>query len=226
MKSFLVVGASRGIGASVTQHLIEQGHSVVGVSRTKPPSGEWIQADVSTHDGISMVCEAIGDRPLDGFLYLGGVWEEGAFTDAFSFESSSDAETRFVLSVNLIAPIELSRGIAKNLALTESPRAIFIGALSGLDDSATHEVANTASKFGLRGAIQALRLVYRRKNIGFTVINPGNLATLEVLKDIEEGRFPEQAPIPLGDLCKTIDWLLSLSALTEVGDVNLNQKYS
>jgi 3-oxoacyl-[acyl-carrier protein] reductase len=100
MKFFLVVGASRGIGASVTQHLIEQGHSVVGVSRTKPPFGEWIQADVSTHDGISMVCEAIGDRPLDGFLYLGGVWEEGAFTDAFSFENSSDAETRLVLSVN------------------------------------------------------------------------------------------------------------------------------
>ncbi|MCP9827336.1 SDR family oxidoreductase [Synechococcus sp. L2F] len=224
MKFFLVVGASRGIGASVTQHLIEQGHSVVGVSRTKPPFGEWIQADVSTHDGISMVCEAIGDRPLDGFLYLGGVWEEGAFADAFSFENSSDAETRLVLSVNLIAPIELSRGIAKNLALTESPRAIFIGALSGLDHSATPEVANTASKFGLRGAVQALRLVYRRKKIGFTVINPGNVATLEVQKDIEEGRFPEQAPIPLDDLCKTIDWILSLSALTEVGDVNLIQK--
>jgi hypothetical protein len=56
------------------------------------------------------------------------------------------------------------------------------------------------------------------------VINPGNLATLEVQKDIEEGRFAEQALIPLDDLCKTIDWLLSLSALTEVGDVNLIQK--
>lgn len=195
-----------------------------GVSRTKPAVGEWIQADVSTEQGIRKVCDAVGDRPLDAFLYLGGVWENNAFTKEFSFEKSSDLETRFVISVNLIAPIELSRGLAKNLALAENPRAIFIGALSGFDNAATPEVANTASKFGLRGAIQALRLVYQLKKIGFTVINPGNVATLEVQKDIEEGRFPEQDPIPLADLCKTIDWLLSVSVLTEVGDISLIQK--
>ncbi len=129
-----------------------------------------------------------------------------------------------VIAVNLIAPIELVRGLSKNLSLTANPRAIFIGSLSGLDESATPEVANTASKFGLRGAIQALRLAYRDKKIGFTVINPGNMATLEVQKDIEEGRFPYQTPIPLEDLCHTIDWLLSISAATEIGDVNLMQK--
>jgi 3-oxoacyl-[acyl-carrier protein] reductase len=224
MKTFLVVGASRGIGASVMRHLLEQGHHVIGVSRSQPQLGEWIQSDISTADGIRKVCEEIGSRPINGFLYLGGVWEENAFTDSYSFQSSSDTETRFVIAVNLIAPIELSRGLARNLSLTQNPRAIFIGALSGLDQSATPEVANTASKFGLRGAIQALRLAYQDQKIGFTVINPGNVSTLEVQKDIEEGRFPDQEPIPLEDLCRTIDWLMSLSSATEVGDVNLIQK--
>lgn len=224
MKTFLVVGASRGIGAAVVHHLVTNGHYVFGVSRTEPEQGEWIQADISTPDGIRQVCDSVGGRPLDGLLYLGGVWEKNAFTDSFSFSDSSDSETRFVIAVNLIAPIEISRRIAKNLALTANPRAIFIGALSGLDQSATPEVANTASKFGLRGAIQSLRLAYRNHKIGFTVINPGNLATLEVQKDIEEGRFPEQQPIPLKDLCYTIDWLFSLSPATEVGDVNLMQR--
>lgn len=224
MKTFLVIGASRGIGASVVSHLINQGHSVVGVSRTKPELGEWIHADISTPLGIKKVCDAIGDRPLDAFLYLGGVWEKNAFTNSFSFQDSSDEETRFVIAVNLVAPIELTRGIAKNLALTANPRAIFIGSLSGLDQSATPEVANTASKFGLRGAIQSLRLAYRNQKIGFTVINPGNVATPEVQMDITEGRFPDQQPIPLQDLCQTIDWILSLSPNTEVGDINLIQK--
>lgn len=56
----------------------------------------------------------------------------------------------------------------------------------------------------------------RGHRIGFSVINPGNVATEEVLSDIAAGRFPEQQPIPLGDLCGTIDWLLGLSPDTEV----------
>jgi hypothetical protein len=67
-------------------------------------------------------------------------------------------------------------------------------------------------------------MAYRHQKIGFTVINPGNVATPEVQNDIEVGRFPQQQPIPLDDLCLTIDWLLSLSPATEVGDVDLIQK--
>lgn len=94
-----------------------------------------------------------------------------------------------MISVNTIAPIEITRTLAANLAQATNPRAIYIGALSGLDNCATPEVANTVSKFGLRGAVQALLLALGGQNIGFTVINPGNIATEEVLLDIEEGRF-------------------------------------
>lgn len=223
MKHYLLVGSSRGIGEAVTKHLLKRGDHVLGVSRTKPPQGDWIKADISTPEGIATVADTIADIPLDGLLFMGGVWEKHAFTDAFSFEASSDEETRFVISVNLIAPIEITRIAAANLAKTENPRAIYMGSLSGLDQSATPEVANTASKFGLRGAIQSLRLYYRKKGIGFTVINPGNVATEEVIGDIKAGRSPDQIPIPLDDLCGTIEWLLSLSSKTEVGDINLMQ---
>ncbi len=222
MKTYLVVGASRGIGEAVSEHLVRGGNRVIGVSRTQPRLDEWIPADVSIPDGIRRVGDHLGNTPLDGFLYLGGVWEQDAFTDDFDFQKSSDAETRFVIAVNLIAPIELTRGVARNLAMTPNPRAVFIGSLSGLDQLATPEAANTASKFGLRGAIQSLRLTYRE--IGFTVINPGNVSTPEVLEDIEAGRFPEQEAIPIEDVFRTIDWLFSVSRTTEVGDINLFQK--
>jgi 3-oxoacyl-[acyl-carrier protein] reductase len=155
---------------------------------------------------------------------LWGGWENGAFTDQYDFMTSSDQETRFVIAVNTIAPIELTKQLAKNLAKSDNPRAIFIGALSRLDNSPTIEVANTAPKFGLRGAAQALKLALRDYNIGITVINPSNIATEEVLADIEEGRFTAQVPIPLTDIISSIEWVLTLSNAVDIGEINMYQK--
>jgi 3-oxoacyl-[acyl-carrier protein] reductase len=223
-RKIAVIGASRGIGAAVAQHFARKGYHVFAISRSQAIVGEWIQSDISTSEGIKSVVDAIGESVLDALLFMGGVWEDGAFTEQYDFMKSSDRETRFVIAVNTIAPIELTRQLAKNLVKSDNPRAIFIGALSGLDNSATAEVANTASKFGLRGAAQALKLALRDYKIGVTVINPGNIATEEVVTDIEEGRFSQQVPIPLADLISAIEWILTLSNTVDVGDINIQQK--
>ncbi|EDX87139.1 oxidoreductase, short chain dehydrogenase/reductase family [Synechococcus sp. PCC 7335] len=223
-KTLLVVGASRGIGGAIARHFHHHGHCVYSVSRTAAQAGKWISADISTAAGIQKVIAAIGDSPLDALLYMGGVWEKDAFTDAFNFQNSSDEETRFVLAVNLVAPIELTKGLAKNLAMAENPRALYIGSLSGLEHSASKEVANTASKFGLRGAVQSLRLALSYEGIGFTLINPGNIATEEVISDIETGRFSQQTPIPMTDIIETVEWVLARSAAVDVGEINLFQR--
>ena len=222
-KTFLVVGASRGIGGAIAQHFHQQGHQIFSVSRTVQSTNRLL-VDISTAAGIRKVIEAVHVHPIDALLYMGGVWEQNAFTSDYNFQSSQDDETRFVLAVNLIAPIELTKALAQNLSITPNPRAIIIGALSGLDQSATKEVANTASKFGLRGAVQSLRLALSKEQIGFTVINPGNIATEEVISDIEAGRFSQQTPIPMSDLIETVEWVLARSQAVDVGEVNLLQK--
>lgn len=223
-KTLLVIGASRGIGGAIAQYFHQQGHHIYAVSRTAATAGEWIPADISTAEGIQRVAESLDDRPLDALLYMGGVWENNAFTDDFDFCASSDEETRFVLAVNLIAPIELTKRVAQNLSKSDNPRAIYIGALSGLDQSASPEVANTASKFGLRGAVQSLRLALAKERIGFSIINPGNIATAEVMSDIEEGRFVQQTPIPMADVVETVEWILMRSPHVDISEVNLRRK--
>ncbi|MBH8554372.1 SDR family oxidoreductase [Nostocaceae cyanobacterium CENA357] len=223
-KRLVVIGASRGIGAAVAKHFSSRGHEIFSVSRSTPAAGTWIKADVSNPNGIAAVKEGIGTESVDALLFMGGVWEGGAFTDDYDFLKSSDQETRFVISVNMIAPIEITRKLSENLVKGKNPRAIYIGSVSGLDNCASAEVANTASKFGLRGAVQSLRLAFRDKKIGFTVINPGNVATDEVMLDIKEGRFPPQTPIPLSDIISSIEWILSLSSDVDVQDLNLHQR--
>lgn len=224
-RRILVVGASRGIGAAVSQFYDSSGDDVISVSRTPSKIGEWIGADISKPDGIKQVIRTVSARPIDALLFMGGAWEMGAFTDDYDFETSSHAETQAIINVNLIAPIEITKGLLENLRKSANPRAVFMGATSGLELSSTLEVAYSASKFGLRGAIHALRLGFEKEGIGFTVINPGYVGTEEVLADIESGQSAGLVPIPMADLLLAVDFVLRSSRDTDVGDITLTQKF-
>ena len=96
-----------------------------------------------------------------------------------------------------------------------------MGALSGLDNFPAREVANSASKFGLRGVVHSLREELRKDRIAVTIINPGNLATPEVLDDLKQAGEPETNAIPLSDLLSILDCILSLSRSTCIKEIQL-----
>lgn len=220
----LVMGASRGIGGFVARSLVAAGHEVLSVSRTPAEAGQWIAADVTTDVGIDDVVAAVGPGPLDALLYLGGIWEQGAFGGGYRFLASSRAEVRQVLAVNLTAPILLVQALAPMLAQSRAPRVVLMGSLSGTEGGATVEVANTASKFGLRGAAKALRLALKDDGVSITVINPGNVATPEVLDDIAQGRTSPQYLVALTDITRLIDYLLTCEVGTAPLDIDLGQR--
>lgn len=224
-RNIVVVGASRGIGASVAEFYGVNGDNIISVSRTRSNIGEWVSADISTPGGIQKVVESVSDRPIDALLFMGGVWEAGAFTDDYDFEKSSHTETQSIINVNLVAPIEITKGLLKNLRKSENPQVVFMGATSGLEISNTLEVAYSASKFGLRGAVHALRLGFEKEGIGFTVINPGYVGTEEVLEDIKSGQSAGLVPIPMADVLLAVDFVLRSSRDTDVGDITLTQKF-
>ena len=221
--NILIVGGSRGIGLAVAEYYHDKVDNLVCVSRSPSKYGKWIEADISKQEGIDNVFAAFDSSPLDALLFLGGTWEKGAFTNNYNFINSSYEEIDHVIAVNLIAPVKLTKGLISSLKKSQVPKVIFIGSLSGLDNQASREVANTASKFGLRGAAQALQIELSNTGIGFTVINPGNVATPEVLNDIASSNFSAQVPIPLSDLICVIDCCLKLSRASCMSEINLTQ---
>ncbi len=223
MARYLIVGGSRGIGKACAEHLEGQGHEILSVSRTPSGTGEWIKADVGTAKGVAYVVETVGDRTLGGLLYLGGIWEKGAFTNKYDFLQSPIEEMQQVIAVNLTAPILLAQGLAGALSKSDTARIVFIGSTSGLENSAGPEVANTASKFGLRGAAEALNVALRPLGIATTVINPANVATPEVFDDIASGDFDPQVPIRMSDVTTTLDYVLHLSSDSVPTTIDLKQ---
>lgn len=82
-------------------------------------------------------------------------------------------------------------------------------------------MANTASKAGLRGACAALREEWRSLGIGVTLINPGNVATPEVMADVAAGTFAADSVLPLADLLAVIDTVLTLTRSTVPTEIEL-----
>lgn len=217
----IVVGASRGIGATVAEHMKPKTNELITVSRTPTKYGQWIQADVSTKTGIATIKDAVGDSALDALLYMGGTWETKAFTREYSFENCLDRDIENVIAVNLLAPIRLVKSLLPALKKGDQSKIIFMGALSGLDNFPAREVANSASKFGLRGVVHSLREELRKDRISVTVINPGNIATPEVLEDLKQAGLSETNAIPISDLLSVIDCILSLSSATCIKEIQL-----
>jgi 3-oxoacyl-[acyl-carrier protein] reductase len=217
----LVAGASRGIGLAVASHFAPKSHRLVAVSRTVAPVGDWVSADLSSVLGVEIATQAVGNDVLDALLYMGGTWETNAFTNQYSFEDCSDEDIARVITVNLVAPIRLVKALLPALRRSKNPKIIFMGALSGRDNFPSREVANSASKFGLRGAVHALREELRSQRIGVTVINPGNVGTPEVIEDLGAEALLDGNAIPLNDLLNIIDCVLSLSRATCIKEIDV-----
>jgi 3-oxoacyl-[acyl-carrier protein] reductase len=221
MANVAIIGGSRGIEEAVARHLAAKSERVFSVSRSASRYGEWIKADVSTLDGVNTVAEAVGEGVLDFLLYMGGTWEANAFTSSYSFADCSDDDIARVLNVNLMAPIRVAKALLPVLRKSSNPKIIFMGALSGRDNFPGREVANSASKFGLRGVVYSLREELRADRISVTVINPGNVGTPEVLSDLAEIGAPTTDAIPLEDLLMIIDCILRLSRQTCIKEIDV-----
>jgi 3-oxoacyl-[acyl-carrier protein] reductase len=220
-KTIVVAGASRGIGLAIAEHLAPQARRLLSISRTPAPVGEWLQADLSELPGVEIVKNVIADDSLDALLYMGGTWETHAFTSQYNFENCSDTDIERVIAVNLVAPIRLVKALLPALRRSPNPKIIFMGALSGRDNFSGREVANSASKFGLRGIVHSLREELRSQQIGVTVINPGNVGTPEVLADLAAENISSGEAIPLSDLLSIIDCVLSLSRATCIKEIDV-----
>jgi len=167
------------------------------------------------------VQQAVGEDRLDGLLYMGGTWETHAFTSQYQFETCSDKDIERVLAVNLLAPIRLIKALLPALRRSDNPKIVLMGALSGRDNFPAREVANSASKFGLRGVVHSLREELRSQQIGITLINPGSVATPEVLSDLDAADLGPEHAIPLSDLLQIVDCVLSLSRATCLKEIDL-----
>ena len=163
----LVLGASGSLGSALVTALRERDEVVVGVSRGSQPRGlqcdSWIRVD-----------------SYENFVPPSAAWNRvfvafGSFQVAPFVESSTEDITLQIQS-NITAQILATHRVLKSLDLGDKRRRdiVFIGSTSaytGFSGSAVY----CATKFALRGFIEAMNAEWSSSNVRFWLASMGSM---------------------------------------------------
>ncbi len=159
-KRVLLTGAAGGIGAAIARQLTGFGANLLLADLDTPAlkqiaaeTGQAAHAcDLGMKESRVALLDTVADRfgALDGLVYCAGI-------NAFGLhDSQSDELIERIMKINLVAPIQLTRGLIPLLERGANPVIVNLGSVFGHIGFPGFSLY-CASKFGLHGYTEALR---------------------------------------------------------------------
>jgi len=170
-REIIVTGASSGIGLATANHLLELGHTVIGICRGKPPiehrSFDWVSVDLAAPETSELLAQT-GTKytSIDAVISIAGGGQFG------SLENFSPAQIEKSIAQNLLSHMILARAFIGMLKKQARGNLVFMGSEAALSGSRQGSLY-CAAKFGLRGFAQALRQECAAANVHVGIVNPG-----------------------------------------------------
>jgi len=181
----LLTGASHGIGRRTAVHLGRRGWKLVLVGRTARQL-DVAAAEVAESGGTALPLVADLTDPIararlvpEAIDLLGGldVLVNVAGSASFkTFESETAADLAQLLTLNVLAPMELSRAAVAHFMRAGSGQVVNVGSIFG-SIGFPHFTAYSATKFALRGFSEALRREVAGHGIDVTYVAPRAVRT-------------------------------------------------
>ncbi len=180
MKSYIVTGASSGIGLSISTELIKSGFKVLGVDINKPDRSICSN---NNYKHLEMDLSLINDIPenkslIDEISNCWGLVNSAGITLNLP-ERITDKISIFekTIKINLLAPYAISELFFEYRSEPFNPASIVnissIGAVQGFTDNPSY----CASKGGLEALSRSLAVDYSSKNIRVNTVRPGYTET-------------------------------------------------
>ncbi len=169
----LVTGVSKGIGRALADHLANEGHHVIGLSRTKPDAGfkgEFHAVDLSNLDATKKAMDAIAERhAIDHLVHNAGIIQIA------QLEDMTIAQFDAMLTVNLRVGIVLAQAVIPAMKKKKRGRIVMIGSRAALGK--VGRGGYSATKAALLGFVRTWAMELGPHGITVNCVAPGPTAT-------------------------------------------------
>src|SRR4051812_29347932 len=193
-KVWFITGAGRGMGLDFAKAVLAAGHSLVATGRDPGCLNELlgtsenllaVRLDVMRPEDAEAAVRSAVERfgRIDVLVNNAGIFEAGFF------EELSPQQIDRTLAANLVGQMNVTRAVLPVMRRQHAGHVITISSTAGLASAAEFTSAYAASKFGLEGWMEALRVEVAPFGIHTTVVNPGFFRT-ELLSE-QSTRYAE-----------------------------------
>jgi 3-oxoacyl-[acyl-carrier protein] reductase len=223
-KNILISGATRGIGRSLAEHYLEQGHRVIGIGRNNStiehPGYSHFAADVSKEATIRPVFQAVRVRfgHLDAAINCAGV---ASMNHAILTPMTSVAH---ILDVNVAGTFLICREAAKLMRSAEGGRIVNLGSVAAALDL-EGEAIYAASKAAVHSLSRILAREFAALGVTVNTLAPTPVAT-DLIASVPQGTIKalvdRQAIKRLGEMAdvqNVVDFFLSPASAFITGQI-------
>ncbi|MGD7008186.1 (S)-benzoin forming benzil reductase [Metabacillus sp. 84] len=209
MKTYIVTGTSRGLGAAMAEQLIHPEHHIICISRKKNTelcrkakekhtALFEIEADLTVHAQIPAVMETVFNQlPLPDLHSLFLINNAGMVHPVDFIEKASASDMARNISLNLLAPMILTSEFIKRSAALKLEKRIMNISSGAARKPYEAWSSYCASKAGLDHFTRCTAEEQKQREDGVKCVSiaPGVIDTgmQDHIRGLEEGRFPEQS---------------------------------
>jgi NADP-dependent 3-hydroxy acid dehydrogenase YdfG len=217
-RSYIVTGASTGIGHALTRALLDEGHSVVATGRRQERLSALAEAAGAGERLTTAVADAgewadtqrVVALCADRYGRIDGVVANAGYTVPGDVRTSDVSKWPAMVAANVLGPAYLARAAAEHLEASGG-RIVIIGSVAGHKNSPGNLYG--ATKWAATGLAENLRMLFAPLGVGVSLVSPGVVDT-----EFYAAGTPE-VNISADDMAETVRYLLGAPAEVDLTTV-------
>ncbi len=197
--TFLITGATQGIGLATAQLLMADGHTVIGIARNPKPEfkGPFFAADLANREMTATALEQISEHyDIDGVVNCAGL------NIAELLQDVDLDHLQQVFEVNIRATVQCTQAVLPGMVERGYGRIVNLSSRGAL--GRPKRTSYGAAKAGIVGMTRTWALELADQGVTANVVSPGPTAT-EMFRrnnltgpDADENRRRFLADVPMG----------------------------